>query len=234
MVTRPIQRPDHWRSSFEIGGSSLARRRDSVWWRDWSTPLLIGLRITPASSSSLLLNLEGVFTAMIAWFIFKENFDRRIALGMLAIIAGGALLSWSGRPQLGLPWGPLALIAACLGNRQQPDAKCVHWRSTPNRGIERSCCRRGEFNHCADAWCIDSRLSPDRDSISDRLSRLWCQPRSICFVASAGRYCSDRGVFFSRPFRRRVALNSDLEGCRYDLFLRRGGPDVRRRLASLN
>jgi len=76
--------------------------------------LLIGLRITPASSSSLLLNLEGVFTAMIAWFVFKENFDRRIALGMLAIIAGGALLSWSGKPQLGLPRGPLAITAACL------------------------------------------------------------------------------------------------------------------------
>src|SRR5712692_9902698 len=76
--------------------------------------LLIGLRITPASSSSLLLNLEGVFTAMIAWFVFKENFDRRIALGMLAIIAGGALLSWSGKPQLGVPWGPLAIAGACL------------------------------------------------------------------------------------------------------------------------
>ena len=76
--------------------------------------LLIGLRITPASSSSLLLNLEGVLTALIAWFIFKENFDRRIALGMLAIIAGGALLSWSGRPRLGVPWGSLAIAGACL------------------------------------------------------------------------------------------------------------------------
>lgn len=35
--------------------------------------LLIGLRLTPASSASLLLNLEGVFTALIAWFIFKET-----------------------------------------------------------------------------------------------------------------------------------------------------------------
>jgi drug/metabolite transporter (DMT)-like permease len=76
--------------------------------------LLIGLRLTPASSASLLLNLEGVFTALIAWFVFKENFDRRIALGMAAIIAGGALLSWAGKPEVGIPWGPLAIAGACL------------------------------------------------------------------------------------------------------------------------
>ena len=76
--------------------------------------LLIGLRLTPASSASLLLNLEGVFTALLAWFVFKENFDRRIAIGMAAIIAGGLLLSWSGKPVVGLPWGPLFIIGACF------------------------------------------------------------------------------------------------------------------------
>jgi drug/metabolite transporter (DMT)-like permease len=76
--------------------------------------LLIGLKLTPASSASLLLNLEGVFTATIAWFIFKENFDLRIALGMVAIIAGGLVLSWAGRPQVGIPWGPIFVAGACL------------------------------------------------------------------------------------------------------------------------
>ncbi len=76
--------------------------------------LLIGLRLTPASSASLLLNLEGVFTATIAWFIFKENFDLRIALGMIAIIAGGLVLSWAGKPQVGIPLGPIFVAGACL------------------------------------------------------------------------------------------------------------------------
>lgn len=66
--------------------------------------LMLGLARTPASTASLLLNLEGVFTALIAWFIFRENFDRRIALGMLAIVAGGVVLSWEGR----LDWGGLS------------------------------------------------------------------------------------------------------------------------------
>src|SRR5262245_44172184 len=61
--------------------------------------LMVGLAITPASSASLLLNLEGVFTAILAWFVFREHFDYRIALGMAAITAGGLLLSWTGQAE---------------------------------------------------------------------------------------------------------------------------------------
>ena len=76
--------------------------------------LMTGLVRTPASSASLLLNLEGVFTACIAWFVFRENFDRRIAIGMLAIVLGGLTLSWEGRARLGGVVGPLAVVGACL------------------------------------------------------------------------------------------------------------------------
>lgn len=47
--------------------------------------LMSGLTSTPASVASLLLNTEGIFTAVIAWVVFKENYDRRILLGMVAI-----------------------------------------------------------------------------------------------------------------------------------------------------
>jgi drug/metabolite transporter (DMT)-like permease len=77
--------------------------------------LMVGLTRTPASASSLLLNLEGVFTALIAWIVFSENVDRRIVLGMLSIVAGGALLSWQGHLLWGGATGPLLVIAACLG-----------------------------------------------------------------------------------------------------------------------
>ncbi len=78
--------------------------------------LMAGLAATPAATAALLLNLEGVFTALIAWFAFRENFDRRIALGILLIVAGGVLLSWGGGPAGGsgaLP-GALAVAGACL------------------------------------------------------------------------------------------------------------------------
>ncbi len=76
--------------------------------------LMWGLARTPASNASLLLNLEGVLTALLAWFVFKENFDARIALGMALIAAGGVCLSWAGRPEVGVPWGSLAIVGACL------------------------------------------------------------------------------------------------------------------------
>ena len=55
--------------------------------------LLFGLTRVSASTASLLLTLEGVLTALLAWFVFKENFDRRIAVGMTSIVAGAVVLN---------------------------------------------------------------------------------------------------------------------------------------------
>jgi drug/metabolite transporter (DMT)-like permease len=77
--------------------------------------LMFGLAVTPASSTSLLLNLEGVLTALLAWFVFKENFDHRIFAGMVAILSGAALLSWPAQLKLGASWGALAIAGSCLG-----------------------------------------------------------------------------------------------------------------------
>lgn len=76
--------------------------------------LMIGLTGMPASGASLLLNAEGVFTAVLAWFAFKENFDRRIALGMAAILAGAAVLSWPGEARFAGLWPTLAILGACF------------------------------------------------------------------------------------------------------------------------
>lgn len=76
--------------------------------------LMFGLSGMPASGASLLLNAEGVFTAPLAWFAFKENFDRRMALGMLAIVAGAPVLSWPGDAQFGAFWPSVAALGACL------------------------------------------------------------------------------------------------------------------------
>jgi drug/metabolite transporter (DMT)-like permease len=76
--------------------------------------LMIGLTVTAASSASLLLNLEGVMTALLAWFVFRENFDQRIALGMASIVAGAVVLSWQGDVAISNFIGPLAVAGACL------------------------------------------------------------------------------------------------------------------------
>jgi len=76
--------------------------------------LMYGLTRTDGSSASLLLNLEAVFTVAIAWIVFRENVDRRVFLGMAAILAGGVVVSWDEMPRAGGLAGPLLIAAACL------------------------------------------------------------------------------------------------------------------------
>lgn len=76
--------------------------------------LMFGLSAMPASGASLLLNAEGVFTALLAWFAFRENFDRRIALGILLIMAGTVVLSWPGEAGFGQVWPALCVLGACF------------------------------------------------------------------------------------------------------------------------
>lgn len=76
--------------------------------------LMLGLSNMPASGASLLLNAEGVFTALLAWFAFKENFDRRIAMGMGAIVLGAAIISWPGDAKFTGVWPMLAILGACF------------------------------------------------------------------------------------------------------------------------
>ncbi len=78
------------------------------------TLLMYGLRGTTASTASLLLNMESVFTALFAWFVFRENFDRRIALGMALIVIGGIALSWTAGGSTHLSISTLLIAAACL------------------------------------------------------------------------------------------------------------------------
>lgn len=78
-------------------------------------PLLLmsGLSLTSASTGSLLLNMEGLATMAIAWLIFRENLDRRLLLGAIAILLGAALLSWDGQ-SVRFDFGGLLIIGACL------------------------------------------------------------------------------------------------------------------------
>lgn len=106
------------------GRASIVRPRGAdLWWLLGATAcggalgpylLMAGLQRTDSASASLILNLEGVFTALLAWFAFKENVDRRIAAGFALIVAGGAVLSSGAALRAGGIAGPLAIAGACL------------------------------------------------------------------------------------------------------------------------
>lgn len=77
--------------------------------------LMFGLRHASGSAASLLLNLEAVLTAVIAWIVFRENAGHRVVLGMAAIVAGGVVLSWPSGAAGAADWlGPPAIAGACL------------------------------------------------------------------------------------------------------------------------
>ena len=77
--------------------------------------LLLGLTRTSAASASLLLNLEAVLTALLAWIVFRENADRRIVLGMALIVAGAVVLVVPDAAHgASMGWGALLIAGACL------------------------------------------------------------------------------------------------------------------------
>jgi drug/metabolite transporter (DMT)-like permease len=77
--------------------------------------LMIGLTLISGFSASLLLNMEGVMTSIIATMLFKENLGRRLIISLVCVTAAGVLLSWD--PSLGT-WniaGLTLLIVAGFG-----------------------------------------------------------------------------------------------------------------------
>ncbi len=76
--------------------------------------MMAGLSRTPASSAALMLNGEGLATMAIAWIVFRENVDRRLMLGALAILGGGAVLTWNGGDLGGLGLGAALIAGACV------------------------------------------------------------------------------------------------------------------------
>jgi drug/metabolite transporter (DMT)-like permease len=76
--------------------------------------LMVGLASMPASGASLLLNTEALFTAAIAWLVFREATDLRMVLGFAVIAAGAVVLSWPGQAQFASGWATAAVLGACL------------------------------------------------------------------------------------------------------------------------
>jgi len=81
-----------------------------------AAPVLMmwGLSLTSGSAGSLLLNLEGVLTAILACLLFREAVGSRV-WGAAALMAlGGGLISWMPQSRLDLPLGSLLVLGACL------------------------------------------------------------------------------------------------------------------------
>jgi drug/metabolite transporter (DMT)-like permease len=162
------------------GGMSL-QRRDLPWFAasilagGVTAPMLLmlGLARTTASTGSLMLNLEGAFTAGLAWFVFGESFDRRIALGMLVIIAGGVVLSWGGSAEVGGFAGPLLVACATLA-----------W------GVDNNLTQRFADRDPVQIGMIKGLVAGGvNTAIALSLGATWPEPPSIAFGLAQGLVC---------------------------------------------
>lgn len=72
-----------------------------------------GLQNTSGTSASLLLTLEALFTAVLAWRLYRETMDGRVWAAMALLLAGGIVLVLDqGRAGGAQLWGLLAVLLA--------------------------------------------------------------------------------------------------------------------------
>jgi drug/metabolite transporter (DMT)-like permease len=74
--------------------------------------LAFGLGLVSPATSSLLLNLELVFTTLVAGFVFREHIGRHVLTGTGFVLTGTVVLSAAGAPEL--RWGAVLFAGACL------------------------------------------------------------------------------------------------------------------------
>jgi drug/metabolite transporter (DMT)-like permease len=75
--------------------------------------LLVGLQRASASAASLLLNLETVFTTLVAVLFFREWIGRRGVAALALIVGGAAALTFERGGATTSLVGPLAVAGAC-------------------------------------------------------------------------------------------------------------------------
>jgi drug/metabolite transporter (DMT)-like permease len=76
--------------------------------------LMFGLAEGSAGQASLLLNAEGILTVLVAWWVFGEHVDRRIASGMALITIGALVVAWQPGAEMERGRPALLVVGACL------------------------------------------------------------------------------------------------------------------------
>ncbi len=74
--------------------------------------LTAGLGAVDAATASLLLNLELVFTTLVAAVFFHEHLGRRVVGGTVLVLAASVMVGWRGAPDV--RWGAVVIAAACV------------------------------------------------------------------------------------------------------------------------
>ena len=121
--------------------------------------------------------------AVLAWVVFKENVDRRIVLGMAAIVAGALVLSWPGAAEHRQPGAFSAPVAGAmaaveLGRRGGGGIGLAGAGDPPRRGQRADRARRGgrtggsSRRGCQGRLAVDQRYPDQAAARGDPLAAL--------------------------------------------------------------
>lgn len=100
-----LQRSD-WRRLLAMAGLGAVIGPVALAW---------GLQRTSGTSASLMLTLEALFTAVLAWKLYHETMDRRVWLALVLLLAGGVVLILDQGLQGHAQWlGLLAVLVATI------------------------------------------------------------------------------------------------------------------------
>ena len=100
-----LQRSD-WRRLLAMAGLGAVIGPVALAW---------GLQRTSGTSASLMLTLEALFTAVLAWKLYHETMDRRVCLALVLLLAGGVVLILDQGQQGNAQWlGLVAVLVATV------------------------------------------------------------------------------------------------------------------------
>ena len=100
-----LQRSD-WRRLLAMAGLGAVIGPVALAW---------GLQRTSGTSASLMLTLEALFTAVLAWKLYHETMDRRVWLALILLMVGGVVLILDQGQQGNAQWlGLVAVLVATV------------------------------------------------------------------------------------------------------------------------
>jgi drug/metabolite transporter (DMT)-like permease len=128
------------------------------------TLLFWSLSKLPAGNAALLLNFEGLLTALLAAVIFREAIDRRVWLAMTLMIVAGGVLSAAGT-EAGLTIVPaLGVILACaLWGLDNNLTRAVSHRDA--LGIATLKCVAAGTTNAAIAWALGAKFAASASTL---------------------------------------------------------------------
>ena len=193
--------------------------------------LLWGLSGTGASEASLLLNLEGVVTMLIAALLFREAVGRRVWVAAALMLAGGLVLSSQPQAGLKLSLHALAIVGACLCWALDNNLTRKISASDPVVLAMVKGLAAGSFN-LALAYALGMEFPASADArcrARAGISELRRQPRAVHPGAAASRSRAHRRAFQHRAVHRRRDRDLRLGRAVYRLVRHRPDTDDRPR-----